>query len=126
MIEGGKLLVDEFVELQKKKSEIEERIESIKNQLALFSKKHSMDIVYGTQMKASVKEYFKVVYPEENKPLILHLIKEKGLYEEFSSLNYFKLNPRILKNQFDNEIIKLIKKEKSYRISLRDREDIFK
>ena len=54
---------------------------------------------------------------------LLRLIKEKGLYEEFSSLNYFKLTPKIRNKEVDEEIIGLTDKEKAYRLSLSKRKD---
>jgi len=39
----------------------------------------------------------------------------------FLSLNYFKLNPKILKNEIDKEIINLVKKEKAFRVSLKEK-----
>ena len=61
-----------------------------------------------------------MVYPENKEPLIA-LIKSKGLYDQFSSLNYFKLGPKIIKNEIDSEIIKLVTKEKAYRVTLFDK-----
>ena len=66
-----------------------------------------------------VDEYEKIVYPED-KTLMLELIKKKGLYDKFSSINYFKLNPAILKEEIDKEIIGLTKKEKAFRLSFKD------
>lgn len=39
------------------------------------------------------------------------MLRNKGLYEQFSSVNYFKLGPRILKGEVDKDIIDLVKKE---------------
>jgi len=56
-------------------------------------------------------------YPDD-KDAFTELIKSKGLYDELSSLNYFKLNPKILKGEIDPEIIEQTKKEEDYRISI--------
>ena len=44
----------------------------------------------------------------------------KGVYDKFSSVNYLKLGPAIIKGEVDQEIANLTKKEKSFRLSLRD------
>lgn len=115
--EGGKL-VDEFAKLK----EALKRIDEIKKDLIEFAKQKEIDMVFGTDKKCSVKEYDKVVYPDDKEEL-LKIIKDKGLYEEFSSLNYFKLSPKILKKEVDEDIINLTDKEKAYRLSLSKRKD---
>ena len=75
--------------------------------------------LFGNHKKCSIKEYEKVIYPED-KTHILELIKKKGLYDKFSSVNYFKLNPAIIKKEIDKEIIDLTKKEKAHRLSFKD------
>ena len=117
-----KSLVDDFVLLQKKQKVIEDEIELIKKQIIAFAKQNNTSFLDGTNKKCSVKEFEKVVYPEDKTKLI-NLIKAKGVYEQFSSINYFKLGPRILKNEVDKEIIDLIRKEKGFRISLIDKEN---
>ena len=42
--------------------------------------------------------------------MLIEKIKEKGLYEELSSINYLKLGPKIIKNEIDREIIGLVGK----------------
>ena len=120
--DGGKL-VDEFSKLQEIKKESEIKIEGIKNDLVEFAKQKEIDVVFGTDKKCSVKEYDKIIFPDEKKEELLKLIKDKGLYDEFSSLNYFKLSPKILKKQVDEDIISLTDKEKAYRLSLSKRRD---
>jgi len=120
--DGGKL-VDDFSRLQETKKQAEEKIEEIKKDLIEFAKQKEIDVVFGTDKKCSVKEYDKIIFPDEKKEELLKLIKDKGLYDEFSSLNYFKLSPKILKKQVDEDIINLTDKEKAYRLSLSKRRD---
>ena len=117
MVEDDKSLVDDFENLQKSKKEIEEKIELIRKKLINISIQKNMMFIHGSSKICSVKEYSKVIYPED-KAFLLKLIKEKGLYEKYSSINYFKLSPSIIKGEADKDIISLIKKEKGFRISL--------
>ena len=120
--DGGKL-VDEFSKFQETKKQSEEMIEEIKKDLIEFAKQKEIDVVFGTDKKCSVKEYDKIIFPDDKKEELLNLIKDKGLYEEFSSLNYFKLSPKILKKEVDEDIINLTDKEKAHRLSLSKRRD---
>lgn len=116
---SDKSLVDEFDNLQKSKKEIDDQIGKLRIELISLAKQRNTDTLFGTHKKCSIKEYEKVIYPE-NKEILIKKIKEKGLYEDVSSINYFKLNPKILKGQIDKEIIELVKKEKDFRVSLID------
>ena len=116
-MDDGVKLVDELTSLEVSYKEIEAKIENIKERLIMFSKKEKASVVYGTFFKASVKEFFTVKYPQDKEELV-KMIKEKGLYDEYSSVNYLKLTPKILKNEIDSEIINMTEKKKDYRISV--------
>jgi len=120
MIFEAKDLIDEFDRLQHAKKEIEEKILQLREALISTAQDKNTEILLGTHKKCSIKGYDKVVYPED-KTFLINTIKSKGLYEQFSSLNYFKLSPRILKNDIDFDIIDLVKKERAFRVSLIDR-----
>src|SRR3989344_1946625 len=92
-----KKLIDELSKLQIEKKKIEETVIMIKEQLIEIAKQKHTDILYGSKMRASIKEYMKVVYPEETKSALIQMLKDKGLYEEYMHLNHFKLSPRIMK-----------------------------
>lgn len=121
--DDGVNFVDEFSQLQENKKEIEEKIEQLKEKLILFSKQEQVDVVYGSNKKASVKEYEKIEYPEDKQEL-LNLLKRKSLYDEYSQICYQRLGPAILKEKLtDQDILKLVKKEKDFRISVSNRKD---
>ena len=113
-------LVDEYEELNNLKKEIDHKLENLKSKIIALAKEKNTGVLFGTNKYCSIKEYEKVVYPEDKTQLI-EMIKSKGLYDKLSSVNYFKLNPQILKNEIDKEIIDLVKKEKAFRVSLRDK-----
>ena len=120
--DGGRL-VDEFDKLKETKKEAEIKIEEIKKDLIEFSKQKEIDVVFGTDKKCSVKEYDKIIFPDDKKEELLKLIKDKGLYDQFSSLNYFKLSPKVRNKEVDEDIIELTDKEKAHRLSLSKRRD---
>ncbi len=112
-------LVDEFEKLQGIKKELEEKIESIRRKIISLANEKNTEILFGTNKKCSVKSFAKIVYPED-KTKIVELIKNKGLYDKFSSINYLKLNSEISRGNVDKEIENLIRKEIAFRVSLMD------
>jgi len=120
MINEETKLIDELEFISKSKKEIEAKEEEIRRTIIELAKKENRDLLFGTNKNCLVKEYEKVIYPED-KTLFQELIKKKGLYGQFSSLNYFKLSPKIIKGEIDKDIIDLIRKEKAYRLVMKDR-----
>jgi putative RecB family exonuclease len=115
--DDGVKLVDQFSELQSKEKEIKKELEILKDNLIQFAKQKDVDVIFGSNKKASVKSYDKIFYPED-KEAFIKLIKDKGFYESVSMISYPKLNSKILKNEIDTEIIDQTSKDKDYRISI--------
>jgi len=112
-------LVDEYEKLQRLKKEIETREEELKKSLIELAKQKNADTLFGTKMKCSIKEYEKIVYPED-KSQIVDLMKQKEIYDKYSMINYMGFNSAIIKGQVDKEIVDLIKIEKTQRLSLKE------
>ena len=112
-------LIDEYEKLENQKKEIEQKEDELKKRIIELARQKNTEILFGTNKKCSIKEYEKVVYPDD-KTFILELIKKKGLYDKFSSINYLKLSPAIIKGEIDNEIADLTKKEKAFRLSFKE------
>jgi hypothetical protein len=110
-------LVDEFERLRKLKEEVDQKIEKIRVEIVNLAKLKNTDVLFGTNKKCLIKEYEKIVYPED-KTKIIELIKAKGIYEKYSSINYLKLSPAIIKGALGQEILDLVKKEKAFKLSL--------
>ncbi len=120
--EIGKKLVDELDRLEMTKKEVESKIENLKSEIVNIAKIEGKNFVNGTHKGCSVKEYNKVIYPED-KDSFAKLIKEKGIYEYFSQVNYSKLGPAIIKRDIniDEEILGKVKIIKSFRVVLIDK-----
>ncbi len=112
-------LVDEYEKLEVQKKEIEQKEAELKNKIIELAKQKNTEVLFGNHKKCSIKEYEKVTYPED-KTQILELIKKKGLYDKFSSVNYLKLSPAIIKGEVDSEITNLTKKEKAFRLLFKE------
>ena len=112
-------LVDEFEELEFKKKEIEQKEAELKKRILELAKQKNTDTLFGTHKKCSIKEYDKIIYPED-KTQIINLLKQKNLWADFEMINYSRFGSRAMKNELDRDILDLIRKEKAFRISLRN------
>jgi len=115
-------LVDEFEKLENEKKEIERKEEELKKKIIELAKEKGTGVLFGNHKKCLIKEYEKIIYPD-NKSELINLIKQKGLWDDLSIINYPRFQSRVSKNGIDKEILNLIKKEKAFRISLRDIND---
>jgi|SRR3989344_2746770 len=112
-------LIDEFEKLQVLKRELGEKEEELKNKIIMFAQDKKTDLLFGTKIKCSIKEYPKIVYPDDKTPII-ELMKQKGIYDNYTTLNYLRLNSAIIKGQVDKEVTQLTKQEKAFRLSLKE------
>lgn len=119
----GVKMVDEFSEIRKLLYDLNKREDRLKEHLIEFSKQKGIDIVYGSNMKCSVKEIDKVVLPEEKEELI-SIMKEKGIWDEFAMINFIRFQSKFFKDGIHPDIHKLIKQEKDYRLNLSKRKDV--
>ena len=120
--EIGKKMVDELDKLEISKKDVESKIENLKSEIANIAKIEGKNYINGTHKGCSVKEYDKVIYPED-KDSFSELVKEKGIYEYFSQVNYSRLSPAIIKRdiKIDKEIIDKVKITKCFRVVLIDK-----
>jgi len=119
----GVKLVDKYSETKTKLAELKEDEEQLKEDLVRYAKQFEIDVVYGSNKKCSVKEFEKIVLPEDKHELIKSL-KDAGLWEDFVTLNYMKLNSSVIKGDIDEKIKRLVEIAKDFRLSLSKRKDL--
>jgi putative RecB family exonuclease len=124
--DDGVKLVDKFSEVKVKLSELGEKEEELKADLIEFAKQKGIDIVYGSNMKAGIKEFDKLVLPEDNedRAKFIELLKKLGHYEECSMICYPKLQSKTIKKELHPDVMEKVKLEKDKRISLSKRKDL--
>ena len=120
--DAGVKMVDEYSKLQLVEKQTKERIEELKDEIILFAKQKGIEVVFGSNKKAAVKEYLSVVLPEDKTKLIA-LLKRKGLYDVYSMICYSRLNSDVIKGEIDKDVDKMVDKEKGYRVSLSNRKE---
>ena len=97
--------------------------EEFKEKLIVYAKQFSVDVVYGSNKKCSIKEFDKITLPEDREKLI-ELMKKKGIWDDFNMLNYMKFNSSVIKGDVDEDLKKMIEVVKSWRLSLSRRKDV--
>jgi hypothetical protein len=121
--DDGVKFVDSFADVKSKKREIEKEEEELKEKLIAFAKQKGIEVVYGSNMKCSVKDLKKVIIPDDIKDQLVKIMKEKGVWEEFEMLNHMKFNSHGRKGELHEEIQKLIELGEDWRLSLSKRKD---
>lgn len=124
--DDGLKIVDEFSELKIKLKELTDKKEELEGKLIEFAKQFKVDIVYGSNNMAKVKEIEKVLLPEDEKEKakFIQLLKDKGFWEEFSMICYPKISSKVLKNEMDKDLRSMITLEDDFRVSLAKRKDV--
>jgi len=122
----GVKLVDEFADVRSKLSELQKQEDEFKIKLINYAKQFNLDIIYGSNKKCSVKEYEKIVLPEDKveKEKFVQLLKDKGLWEEFSMICYPKISSQVIKGNVDKEIKDAVSIVKDFRLNLSGRKDV--
>jgi putative RecB family exonuclease len=121
--EEGVKFVDEFAEVKKQLTELQEKQDELRLNLIEFAKQRGVDVVYGSNMKCSVKEFEKIVLPEEKEALI-QLMKDKGLWDELAMINFMRLQSKFLKGDLHEDVAGMIERVRDFRLSLGKRKDV--
>jgi putative RecB family exonuclease len=119
----GVKLVDEYSEVKNKLAELKKQEEEFREKLIGYAKQFDVDVIYGSNKKCSVKEFEKCLMPED-KEKFLELLKNKGLYEDYSMICYPKINSGVIKGEIDGEIRDKCEIVRDFRLSLSRRKDI--
>jgi len=128
--DDGLQLVDNFSLTSNELKKIRDKQESLKEDLIEFAKQKGIDMIYGSNMKVSIKEFDKIVLPEDSKDKekFLKLMKDNGIYEECSMVCYPRINSKFLKKEFNDNLNKKLDKfltlTKDSRVTLSKRKDV--
>ncbi|PIU72340.1 hypothetical protein COS79_03475, partial [Candidatus Woesearchaeota archaeon CG06_land_8_20_14_3_00_33_13] len=103
--------------------ELSEELEKIRQILIDFAKKEDVDVIFGSDIKASVSSYESLKFPSKNERADLNeMIKKLGLWDELAIVDTNELAKKIKNKELHEDFIKLldkfIKKEKTNVIRL--------
>lgn len=119
-------LVDEYSKIKTKLHELGEKEDELKGKLIDYAKQFGVDVVYGSNRKCSVKEFEKCLMPSDDAEKIrfIELLKKRGFWEEYSMICYPKINSGVIKGEFDEDLRKMVKVVKDFRIGWSKRKDV--
>ncbi len=121
--DDGVKLVNQYAELQDKIKDMSLELEKVRQLLIDFAKKENIDVVFGSDVKASVSSYESFKFPQKNERSEFNeIIKKLGLWDELAIVDTYELAKRIKNKELHEDFIKLlnkfIKKEKTDMIRL--------
>ncbi|PIN77572.1 hypothetical protein COY26_01920 [Candidatus Woesearchaeota archaeon CG_4_10_14_0_2_um_filter_33_10] len=121
--DDGVKLVNDYAKIQGKIKELSEELEKIRQILIDFAKKEDVDVIFGSDIKASVSSYESLKFPSKNERADLNeMIKKLGLWDELAIVDTNELAKKIKNKELHEDFIKLldkfIKKEKTNVIRL--------
>ncbi len=116
--DSGVKLVNEYAELQEKIKGLSEELEKVRQTLIDFAKKEDVDVVFGSDIKASVNSYESFKFPPKNERTELNeMIKKLGLWNDLAMVDTYELAKKIKNKELHEDFIRLldkfIKKEKT-------------
>ncbi len=110
-------LVDEYSEISTKFKELKKKQEELKGKLIEFARENEKELISGTLMNAKFKKIESIILPEDKMGLI-KLMKEKGIYEDYSMLSYSRINSKYLKGEIEETIKNTLEIKKDIKLSL--------
>ena len=106
--EPGVVLVNKYVELKEKASEIEDEMGRIREAILDYAKREEVDVIKGSDRKATVKFDKKLKFPgknEEERQQLDNTILEAGRWMEVSQLDTTALSRVVENSLWDKELI---------------------
>ena len=116
--DDGVKLVNNYAGLQEKIKGLSEELEKVRQTLIDFAKKEEVDVVFGSDIKASVSSYESFKFPPKNERADLNeIIKKLGLWNDLAIVDTNELAKKIKNKELHEDFMKLldkfIKKEKT-------------
>ncbi|MBU3941871.1 MAG: PD-(D/E)XK nuclease family protein [Nanoarchaeota archaeon] len=116
--DDGVKLVNDYAKIQGKIKELGEELEKVRQTLIDFAKKEDVDVVFGSDIKASISSYESFKFPSKDERGELNeTIKQLGLWNQLAVVDTYELAKRIKNKELHEDFIKLldkfIKKEKT-------------
>ena len=124
--ENGVNLVNKFAEAKEQCDKLSERVEKIREALIEYAKKEKVSMVFGSDVKASIKSYPKLSFPKKydsNQQEFFEAVKKVGLWDALAVVDVYELSKMINNREIHPDLIKLLSKfigkEEIFRVGLR-------
>ncbi len=110
--EDGVRLVNEYYNLNEKKSAAERELSDARTKLFDYAKQQNLENIVGSDVIAKLRIYPNVSFPSRtdlDRGEVEMIIRKAGLWTEFSQLDTFSLSRKMRAGQVDPDIIRKIK-----------------
>jgi len=111
--EEGVKLVNEYAKYNEQKLRAERELERIKKALVGYAKKTGISVVYGSDVKATIKTYTNLGFPKKDSPerkMFIETLKKLGLWEQLAIPDVYELTKMINNGLLSNELIRCLDK----------------
>ncbi|HQC10885.1 MAG TPA: PD-(D/E)XK nuclease family protein [Smithellaceae bacterium] len=111
--EDGVRLVDALAVLSEQKKELDTQIEAVKDDLIAYARNLGVEVVFGSNKKATVSIRKDIAFPAKNteeREALIQLLKAEGLWGEVEDLDIFALKKIVQSREWDEDVLnKLVK-----------------
>lgn len=111
--EPGVKLVNEYAKYSEQSSEVEEKLTKIREALLAYCKKEGVDVVFGSDVKATVRSYPKLSFPKKgdiNREGFVEVLKKIGLFEQLAAPDVYELAKMINSGEVHEDLVNLLEK----------------
>ena len=111
--ENGVNLVNKFAEAKDEYDKLSEKLEKIRDALIEYAKKEKVSMVFGSDVKASIKSYPKLSFPKKydpNQQEFFEAVKKIGLWDKLATVDVYELAKMINNGEIHEDLIKLLDK----------------
>jgi len=109
--EDGVKLVNEFAKAKEEQSKLEEKLEKIREALVEYAKKEKVNMVFGSDVKASIKSYPKLSFPKKKDPNqkdFFEAVRKIGLWDKLATVDVYELARMINSGELHEDLMKLL------------------
>jgi len=104
-------LVNKYSEVYEKIKNLDEELQKIRTALIDFSKKEDVDVVFGSDVKASVSSYESFKFPpKDQREEFNNIIKKLELWNELAVVDTYELAKKIKNKELHEDFINLLDK----------------
>lgn len=118
--EDGVRLVDFLAGLSVRKKELDDKIEEIKNDLIAYSKNLGVDVVFGSNKKATISISNDISFPPKRsaeREELVKILKEEGLWGEVVDLDVSALKKIVKGKEWEEKILARLEKYAEEKVS---------
>ncbi len=104
--DDGVKLANKYAALKKKEKELCQEIESVKQNIFGFSEQKGIDRIYGSDIAVTIWKKECVKFPgrsDDNYKEFIEVVKEQGLWDDFSTIDKFKLEKAFEKLEISHD-----------------------